>query len=110
MCDLNHDDGYPATAPVDSLAANPFGLHHVIGNVRELSADPAHYYKDAWPRDGDGALVALRKKELLDFRRRFVLGGSWKTAWINSRSTMRSRVTPDQTSDSVGLRPSRALQ
>jgi formylglycine-generating enzyme required for sulfatase activity len=29
------DDGFSLLAPVDSLLANPFGLHHVLGNVGE---------------------------------------------------------------------------
>ncbi|MCA8973931.1 MAG: protein kinase [Planctomycetes bacterium] len=108
-CDMSHDDGFPASAPVDSKAPNGFGLHHVIGNLREWSIDPAHYYKDAWPRPGDGALEVVRRRELLDRRRRFILGGSWKTAWINCRSTMRTAVSENQASDSFGLRPSRPL-
>lgn len=33
------DDGYPFTAPIDSLRPNGFGLHHTLGNACEAAID-----------------------------------------------------------------------
>jgi formylglycine-generating enzyme required for sulfatase activity len=33
--DPDFEDGFPAHAPVDALRANPWGLHHIHGNVDE---------------------------------------------------------------------------
>jgi formylglycine-generating enzyme required for sulfatase activity len=108
-CDTSWDDTFTLTAPVDSLQPNPFGLHHVLGNVREWSRDPAHKYKDAMPREGDGLMMPLRAGEVLDPRKRDVLGGSFQMGWLYTRSTIRTEVAAQQASRTFGLRPTRAL-
>jgi formylglycine-generating enzyme required for sulfatase activity/tRNA A-37 threonylcarbamoyl transferase component Bud32 len=47
-------DGYVWHAPVDVLAANGFGLHHVAGNVWEWCRDSYTRYGDAPARPRDG--------------------------------------------------------
>ena len=64
-------DGYPFTAPVGSLAANAFGLHDLIGNVWEWTAD---CFAD------DYTSARLRQRRALagrTARRVTVRGGDW---------------------------------
>ncbi|MEO6595102.1 MAG: bifunctional serine/threonine-protein kinase/formylglycine-generating enzyme family protein [Planctomycetota bacterium] len=109
-CDRDHDDGYPLTAPVDSLDPNPFGLHHVLGNVREWSRDPAQKYANARPRGGDGAMEPRAEGDVLDFGRRDLLGGSCMTAWLDARTTSRNDQPAATRARSAGLRPACALE
>lgn len=87
------NDGWVIHAPVGSMAANPYGLYDVIGNIREWCRDP----------------YTLRSPvQYRDFR--ILRGGSFdlsathcrSTSWENSRA---QRVAPD-----VGMRAARELR
>lgn len=96
------DDGYTVHAPVDSLLPNPWGLHHVHGNVLEFCRD--WYGKYAVPtRSGDGLREPLRATKHV------VRGGSYDTSFQQARSAYRGGTGPDSTSGSLGLRPVRVL-
>ena len=58
-------DGFQYTSPVGSLAANPRGIHDMLGNVAEWCREG--YRDDAWQPDST------------DSRRGVILGGSFKT-------------------------------
>ncbi|MBK8101346.1 MAG: SUMF1/EgtB/PvdO family nonheme iron enzyme [Planctomycetes bacterium] len=104
------DDTWPLTAPVDSLRANPFGLHHMLGNVREYTADPYHKYVDARPRHGDGAVEPVRAGEVLEPSRRDLRGGSFMSTWLAARATLRNAVAVTTAGASSGLRLCREIE
>ena len=84
-------DGFSFTAPVGSFRPNGFGLHDMLGNVWQWTADPWHGdYKGAPP---DGSVWITNG----DSGRRVLRGGSWGSnpgfvrAGVRSGSDRRSR-------------------
>lgn len=94
--------------PVHALTANPWGLHHVHGNVEEWCADYwSLYTDDIREREGDGLRVpALTPKRPTHV----VRGGSFGTEEIEKlRVTGRTHQEEGLKTESIGLRPVRAL-
>ncbi|NOT29767.1 MAG: SUMF1/EgtB/PvdO family nonheme iron enzyme, partial [Planctomycetes bacterium] len=96
------DDGWFRHAPVAALRANPFGLHHVLGNVWEWCRDDFGSY--ALPvRPGDGLRVLAAPGMPVG------RGGGYVNNAAFARTSLR-----DSRSDSphllFGLRPARALE
>jgi formylglycine-generating enzyme required for sulfatase activity len=75
-----------ATVPVDSFAANPWGLYNVHGNVWEWCEDAWHRGYIGAPRDGSAWLRGG------DNGRRVVRGGSWFIFPRFVRSAQRFRI------------------
>jgi formylglycine-generating enzyme required for sulfatase activity len=93
---LPYDDGWPELAPVNGLRANPWGLHHMLGNVAEWTADP--YRDDAGSGAAPGSrLVAVR-------------GGSFRSSVRELRSSSRAGVPAENRSAEIGVRPARAVE
>ncbi len=66
------DDKFAFTAPVGSFKPNAFGLHDVLGNVRQRTRDCWHdSYKDSPPTDGSAWATTG------DCGRRVLRGASW---------------------------------
>jgi formylglycine-generating enzyme required for sulfatase activity/serine/threonine protein kinase len=97
------DDGYAAHAPVGSFAANPFGLHDVLGNVFEWCRDWFGGY--ALPaRAGDGLRSPPASRE------RVLRGGSWNYDAPDARSAYRGFRAPGYRNFSIGVRPARVVR
>jgi len=64
------DDGFAFTAPVGRFQPNPWGLHDMLGNVWQLTAD-------CWNEDYENAPSDGSVDTTGDCGRRVVRGGSW---------------------------------
>ncbi|WP_246791515.1 SUMF1/EgtB/PvdO family nonheme iron enzyme [Bradyrhizobium commune] len=95
-------DGYPFTAPVGSLTANAFGLHDLIGNVWEWTADCfVDDYRDA------GSASAPRSQA--SCAARTLRGGDWFSTASTLRPAARAKAGPDAHHDDIGFRVARTL-
>jgi tRNA A-37 threonylcarbamoyl transferase component Bud32 len=93
-------DGFFHTAPVDTLAANPFGLHHVFGNCSELTVDS---YVEPPPTTLAGDSQSCGDAELS--RRAIVLGGSFLEDFDLAKGIAGHQMVVDNVHDYFGLRP-----
>jgi formylglycine-generating enzyme required for sulfatase activity len=98
------DDGHPELAPVGQLRANAFGLHDMIGNVWEWTAD---CYREPYdPANGDGRVVTGEGQ----CQRWTVRGGGWMTRPSRQRPTFRGRDPVDARYSYFGFRVARDLE
>ncbi|MGF1612716.1 MAG: SUMF1/EgtB/PvdO family nonheme iron enzyme [Gammaproteobacteria bacterium] len=89
--------------PVGRFAANPFGLHDTAGNVAEWVQDCFHETYHGAPADDSvwqGGNCTYR----------IVRGGSFHSAPTAIRSRARSKLRPNNTYDTVGIRVVRELK
>jgi formylglycine-generating enzyme required for sulfatase activity len=99
---MNCTDGFPFTAPVGSFAANAFGLHDLIGNVWEWTADCFY---------GDYATARLDSAARADAActSRTVRGGDWFSTEASLRPAVRAKADADAHHDDIGFRVARTL-
>jgi formylglycine-generating enzyme required for sulfatase activity len=97
------DDGHALVAPVGSYPPNAFGLHDMLGNVWEWTADCYVAPYPATPVDGSAIEVDGRCE------RRAVRGGSWITRITRNRVTFRGRDPEDARYSYFGFRVARDL-
>jgi serine/threonine protein kinase/formylglycine-generating enzyme required for sulfatase activity len=100
------DDGFTTHAPVNHYRANPFGIHGMIGNVREWCLD---WYDRGYPesiREGDGEHLLAPEKR----REHVMRGGSFNAPATQGRSAFRPHARQAVRSLHFGVRPARALE
>ena len=91
-------DGQADVAPAGSFAANAFGLHDLIGNLREWVQDCATGSYAGRPRD------ARSWEWLGGCRDRVQRGGSWLSSPEEARSAARFAADAAERSDDAGFR------
>jgi formylglycine-generating enzyme required for sulfatase activity len=91
------------TRPVGLKQPNQWGLHDMLGNVREWCLDLWHDTYDGAPADGS---VWLEGGKV--FACRVMRGGSWNDNARNVRAAYRNHNDPANRNDNVGFRCARA--
>lgn len=97
-------DGHAMYAEVDRLRPNPWGFHHIHGNVFEWCRDRYGSYELPFAK-GDG----LRQVPATAANR-ISRGGSFNFSAGAARSANRNFLAPSARFNVLGVRPSRALQ
>jgi formylglycine-generating enzyme required for sulfatase activity len=92
-----------ATVPVDSFAANPWGLYNVHGNVSEWT-------EDCWTQDNTGNPADGTARLSGDCTFRVIRGGSWIASPDELRAAFRRRSKRDTFRfNTMGFRVARTL-
>ncbi len=97
------DDGFTHTAPVGSHRGNAFGLHDMIGNVSEWTAD-------CWRETFAGAPADGSAWQSGACRTRTTRGGAWLAGPRLLRSTVRGGENADDRLNVLGFRVARDLE
>ena len=100
---VNCADGVAHTAPAGTYGANAFGLHDMLGNVWEWTADCWRDNYQGAPRDGSAWTSGG------DCDRRVLRGGAWETVSRGLRSANRYRNDDNRGSATVGFRVARSV-
>ena len=91
------------TAPVGSYAANPFGIHDIIGNAFEWTQDCWSDSHKGNPNDGLPRIDG-------DCKFRVMKGGSWVNHPFQLRAAKRTKYVTDYRYDDYGFRIARTVK
>ena len=91
------DDGFAEAAPVGRFAANAFGLHDMVGNVREWTQDCWYSTLKGAPSDG-----TVRDEN--NCKERVRRGGTWQHPVSYARSANRGKTGPANRVFLIGFR------
>ena len=100
-----YDDGYAMHAPVDTLRANGFGLHHVHGNVNEWCREPMAQRVAGTTHGAEGAFEGQAESRERPFR-----GGAFNSEPEGCRCAARFGIYPEYEDTVIGLRPVRRIE
>jgi formylglycine-generating enzyme required for sulfatase activity len=95
-------DGFGEVAPAGGFEPNPFGLHDILGNLREWVRDCHHGGYEKAPSDGSAWDEAKCEK-------RIVRGGAWIDGASTSRAAYRHPEDAGYRNYQVGFRLARDL-
>lgn len=97
------DDGFAAVAPVASFPASEYGLHDMVGNVREWTADC--FTASYWGRPPDERAWTWAG----GCERRVVRGGGWLSRPKDARPARRLGLDAGARAQDLGFRVARTL-
>lgn len=104
------NDGFPAHAPVDALAPNPWGFYQILGNVGEWTEE--EYLEVAYTgttRHGRGVHTLPETEGGDGQRKRTLRGPGWFRDADGLRASARYGAVEGFKTQSFGLRPVRAI-
>ena len=97
------NDGQTFHGPIGELAANPFGLHDILGNVWEWCLDACDLEAYQQPATKDPIVVVSKSGT------RVSRGGSFFDGARSARSATRAPDPPESAGHDLGLRPARHI-
>lgn len=98
------EDGFPGRAPVGCFAANPYGLHDMVGNVWEWTTD-LYSERSGVPKNLDDQLTAIPARGTAP--RRVIKGGSFLCSadyCVRARASSRQPQEADLPASHLGFR------
>jgi formylglycine-generating enzyme required for sulfatase activity len=90
------NDGHPFTAPVDALKPNSFGIHGMLGNVKQWVADCPTGTPSDLPSDGSAASGSCDNHALR--------GSAWNSSPSIVRFAYREQAPSDYAANNLGFR------